>query len=637
MPTPLLAAALAAAALTQAPADKLHQYRDLVLSPDGARIASVEVDEALETPGDPHAAIVVRRARDGAVLERVDPCSSCSYSALAWSPDGTQLAFVAGDFTTRSYTLEAASGGKMREIAKVQGVAGAARWSPDGTRLGWLVTPGARKRSGAVEAGAAQVGEIGTENDEQRIAVVPAAGGELKLLSPADTYVYEFDWAPDGKALVATAAKGNGDDNWWTARLEAFDAATGAERVIAAPSFQMNVPRVAPDGRSALVIGGLMSDFGSIGGDLWSVPLAGGEPVDLTPGFKGTFTSYVVRKGQVLATALVGDKAEVIAFDPATRAMRTLWSAPLGVSAGDGRVAFSRDGATAATVVQDFEHGPRILAGPSANMAQITHDNDALSAPVEAKSVSWTNDGFTVQGWLLAPKHVDPARKYPMIVEVHGGPSAAVTPSYLGPSPTRTLIEKGYFVFEPNPRGSYGQGEAFTRANVRDFGGGDLKDILAGVDAVEKQAPVDDARLGVYGHSYGGFMTMWTVTHSHRFHAAVAGAGLANWISYYGENGIDKWMIPFFGASAYDDPKIYWDLSPLKTIKDATTPTFIYVGERDLECPAPQSVEFWHGLKAMNVPTTLMIYPGQGHAIRAPEARKDLQERITGWFDKYLK
>ena len=117
---------------------------------------------------------------------------------------------------------------------------------------------------------------------------------------------------------------------------------------------------------------------------------------------------------------------------------------------------------------------PRVLAGPVASLAQVTHDNDALSAPVEAKSVSWTSDGFTVQGWLLAPKQVEPGRKYPMIVEVHGGPGAAVTPAYLGPSPTRTLIEKGYFVFEPNPRGSYGQGEAFTRANVRDFGYGDF-------------------------------------------------------------------------------------------------------------------------------------------------------------------
>src|SRR6201985_3042202 len=169
-----------------------------------------------------------------------------------------------------------------------------------------------------------------------------------------------------------------------------------------------------------------------------------------------------------------------------------------------------------------------------------------------------------------------------MIMIVHGGPAAVVTPKFRWDDMAAGWLRNGYFVFEPNPRGSYGQGEAFTRANVRDFGGGDLKDILAGGGAGGKNAPVDDARLGVYGHSYGGFMTMWTVTHSHRFHAAVAGAGLANWISYYGENGIDEWMIPFFGASAYDDPAIYVKLSPITTIKDATTPTFIYVGERDV-------------------------------------------------------
>jgi dipeptidyl aminopeptidase/acylaminoacyl peptidase len=632
-----LAALAAASSLASAEPAQLHRYGDLVLSPDGEKIASVDSVEPLAGVSDVHAAIVVRSARDGQVIERIDPCKTCSYSALAWSPDGKTLAFTAGDFATKSAVLEAASGGKTVELAKIQGVAGAVRWSPDGSRLGWLTTPGARKRAGAVEAGAPQVGEIGTDFAEQRIAVVPAAGGEPKLESPADTYVYEFDWTPDGKGFVATAAKGNGDDNWWTAKLEAFDAATGAERVIASPAFQMNVPRVSPDGKNVLVIGGLMSDFGSVGGDLWSVPLAGGEPVDLTAGFKGTFNSYVVRGSKVLATALVGDRAEAIELDPATRAMRVLWSAPLSVAAGDGRVAFSRDGAKAATVAQDFEHGPRVLSGPIDALAQVTHDNDALSTSVEAKSVSWTSEGFNVQGWLLGPKTVEPGKTYPMIVLVHGGPSAAVTPSFVGPGTVRDLVEHGYYVFQPNPRGSYGQGEAFTRANMRDFGRGDFRDILAGVDAVEKAAPIDDARLGIYGHSYGGFMTMWAVANSHRFHAAVAGAGLANWISYYGENGIDKWMIPFFGASAYDDPQIYWDLSPLKTIKTATTPTFIYVGERDLECPAPQSVEFWHGLKEFGVPTTLMIYPGEGHGLRSPEHRKDLEDRIVGWFDKYLK
>jgi dipeptidyl aminopeptidase/acylaminoacyl peptidase len=270
-------------------------------------------------------------------------------------------------------------------------------------------------------------------------------------------------------------------------------------------------------------------------------------------------------------------------------------------------------------------------------LAQISHDNDALAPHVTAKSITWRSDGYTVQGWLLGPQSLKPGVAYPMITEVHGGPSAAATPVYVASGTLRDLVDQGYFVFQPNPRGSYGQGEAFTRANVRDLGGGDLRDILTGVDAAEHAAPVDDKRLGVMGHSYGGFMTMWAVTHTDRFHAAVAGAGLSDWMSYYGENGIDKWMIPFFGASAYDDPAIYDKLSPIRAIKNAKTPTFIYVGERDVECPAPQSIEFWHGLVAMNVPTSLVIYEGEGHGIRKPQNLRDRANRISAWFERYLK
>jgi dipeptidyl aminopeptidase/acylaminoacyl peptidase len=620
--------------ISPAPAE-IRQYRDLALSPGGDRIAATEFSSTPGRPGEVHAVVVIRGAGDGAPLERLDPCPTCSYGGLAWSPDGASLAFTAGDFAARSASLEVASAGKLRVVATVTGVAQTPRWSPDGATLAWLETPGAKKRSGAVEAGAPQVGEIGGADDEQRIAVVPASGGVPTLVSPADTYVYEYDWTPDGRGFVATAAKGNGDDNWWTAKLEAFGL-DGAARVIAAPPVQMNAPRVAPDGSHVLFIGGLMSDFGSVGGDLWSAPLAGGEAIDLTQGFKGSFTSLQVRGGRVIATALVGENTEVVEVDPLTGARKTLWSAPMSLAAADAKVSLSRDGRIAATTAQDFDHAPRVLAGELGALTAVTHDNDALPAPISARSVSWTRDGFEVQGWLLGPKTLEPGRRYPMIVEIHGGPSAAVTPTYLAADTTRNLIEHGYFVFEPNPRGSYGQGEAFTRANVRDFGGGDLRDILAGVDAVEQTAPIDDARLGVYGHSYGGFMTMWTVTHSQRFHAAVAGAGVANWISYYGENGIDQWMIPFFGASAYDDPAVYRAASPLESIKAAKTPTFIYVGERDVECPASQSVEFWHGLKAVGDTTSLVIYPGEGHRIRQPEHLKDLQDRILGWFDRYL-
>jgi dipeptidyl aminopeptidase/acylaminoacyl peptidase len=154
---------------------------------------------------------------------------------------------------------------------------------------------------------------------------------------------------------------------------------------------------------------------------------------------------------------------------------------------------------------------------------------------------------------------------------------------------------------------------------------------------VLKTVPVDESRLGLGGWSYGGYMTMWGVTQTHRFKAAVAGAGIANWLSYYGENSIDEWMIPYFGATVYDDPEVYAKSSPITFIKNVKTPTLIVVGERDAECPAPQSYEFWHALKTLGVKTQLVVYPGEGHAFRDPKHREDVLKRAVAWFNDYLK
>jgi dipeptidyl aminopeptidase/acylaminoacyl peptidase len=265
----------------------------------------------------------------------------------------------------------------------------------------------------------------------------------------------------------------------------------------------------------------------------------------------------------------------------------------------------------------------------------LTHVNAGLTMPLTASSLTWKSDGLTVQGWLLLP--IGHAGKRPMIVSVHGGPSAASTPTFSGPGRTRQLLERGYALLLPNPRGSFGQGEAFTAANVRDLGHGDLRDILAGVDAAERAAPIDDARLGITGGSYGGFMTMWAVTQTHRFKAGVAAAGISDWMSYYGENGIDQWLLPFFGASAYDDPAIYARSSPITFIRNAKTPVFAYVGAQDIECPSPQTQEFWHALRDLGTPTSIAIYPGEGHALRDPAHLEDAERRSLEWFDRYLK
>lgn len=649
--TVLTAAGLAYAAPAPAPAPErtMHYYRSLALSADGTRLAAIEGNDAAGNAKKLPPTLVLRDAVTGnvrATYATFAGCGDCQLDAPAWAPDQKSLAFIGADHTAGTATLFVLRDGKVSVLTTVKGVANTARWSHDGRRIAMLATVGAKKLTGAVEAGAAQVGEIGTEDDEQRIGVVPAEGGALTLVSPADTFVYEYDWTPDGKGFVVTSAKGNGDNNWWVATLGHVDAASATLRILAAPKMQMNRPHVSPDGATVAFIGGLMSDFGSVGGDIYTVPLAGGvptaTPVDVTPGYKGSFNGITWRGQSIVASVLAGSEAAVVVVDPRARTAVTRWSGPVTASgSNDGRFVFSSDGAFAASVHEDFITAPRIVSGRLPGLKPVTHDNDGFAPQVSARSFAWTNEGYAVQGWLVGPRTVDASKKYPMIVTVHGGPSAAATPRFVAGgasvSTLRDLTDSGYFVFFPNPRGSFGQGSVFGSANKRDFGGGDWRDILAGVDQVLKVAPVDGERLGLFGHSYGGYMTMWGVTHSERFKAAVAGAGIANWISYYGQNGIDQWMVPFFGATMYDDPAIYRAASPIESIKAAKTPTFIYVGERDVECPPAQSVEFWHGLKAMGTPVSLVIYDGEGHALRKPEHQNDLRKRMLGWFDKYLK
>jgi dipeptidyl aminopeptidase/acylaminoacyl peptidase len=303
------------------------------------------------------------------------------------------------------------------------------------------------------------------------------------------------------------------------------------------------------------------------------------------------------------------------------------------------QISLAHDGKTSAAIRQSFSEPPEVWAGPIGEWNQITHRNAALR-PAWGKTLDlhWTTDIGSVQGWLIYPRDFDPSKKYPMVVVVHGGPAAAQLPSWPGRTAFQfALSSAGYSLLFPNPRGSYGGGEKFAAGNVKDFGYGDFRDIMAGVDEATKQAPVDPNRLGITGWSYGGYMTMWAVTQTNRFRAAVAGAGLANWLSYYGENKIDQWMPPYFGATVYDDPAIYARSSPITYIKNAKTPTLIIVGDRDISCPAPQSYEFWHALKTLSVPAQLAVYPNETHFFADPAHNRDVMERTVAWFDHYLK
>jgi dipeptidyl aminopeptidase/acylaminoacyl peptidase len=469
---------------------------------------------------------------------------------------------------------------------------------------------------------------------------VDVASGRVTMGSPADRHVYDFDWSPDSRRFAATAAPGPGDNNWWIAELYIFDAAAATGQAIYKPKLQIAVPRWSPDGKRIAFIEGLMSDEGFHGGDLYTIDAAGGAPVNHMAGRKTSASSIAWQTpDSLLFSEYTGGGVNLSTLHLKSNAIEPRWHGDEEArSAGNSpNMSVAADGKTVGIVRSSFQTPAEVWAGPLGEFKQVTRNNAAIQPGWgKAESIELASEGRKVQAWLVPPANPGPG-KHPMVVQVHGGPSSVVVPNWPGYSTSAMLASAGYYVLLPNPRGSYGQGEEFTRANVKDFGYGDLHDILAAVDAALARYPIDPQRIGITGWSYGGYMTMFAVTQTTRFQAAVAGAGVANWTSYYGENLIDQWMIPFFGASVYDDPAVYAKSSPINFIKRVKTPTLVVVGEQDAECPAPQSFEFWHALKTLGVPTELVVYPGEGHMFVKPENKRDEGARALAWFDKYLK
>ena len=616
---------------------------EVSISPDGRWLAWIQ--SRPESPLDKSVLVTDLRGTNAPPrLVSLDHESRGYAQGLAWSPDSRNLAFLSdahGRGQPQLYVTRA-EGGAVRQLTHLTGSLANPQWSPDGNTVGLLFIQNAPRVPGPLQPMTPPSGVIEQQVYEQRFTTVDVETGQVRQVSPGDLYVYEFDWSPDGKQVAATGAYGSGDDNWWVAQLYVISVESGAARSIYKPPLQIAQPRWSPDGKSIALIGGLMSDQGADGGDIYLVPSAGGEARDLTPGSRASpsWIAWDRSTGKLLFAENVDGESGIAALGQDGTVI-PLWQGPVVITHGGWLTSFSvaNDSKTFAVIQESFNQPPEVWAGPVGKWAEITHLNrDIHAAWGKAQSIHWTSDGFRVQGWLLYPKDYDPAKHYPMVVSVHGGPSSSNRPSW--PSPfynTSLLSNQGYFVLYPNPRGSFGEGERFSSANVKDFGHGDLRDILRGIDAAEKKLPVDDRHLGITGWSYGGYMTMWAVTQTHRFSAAVAGAGIADWRSYYGENDIDQWMIPFFGASVYDDPAVYARSSPIDYIKNVRTPTLVVVGDRDGECPAPQSFEFWHALKALGVTTQLVVYPDEGHEISQPAHRRDIIRRQLSWFDQYLK
>jgi dipeptidyl aminopeptidase/acylaminoacyl peptidase len=620
----------AAAVLDSMPHAK--RIDQVALSPDGTQVAYI-VDGQLtltSVSAGPSRTITVER--------------NLPLRDLAWSADGKRVAFIAdvpGEVPAAQVWTAVADGSAPVKHAELKGYVQNPRFSPDGSKIAILFIEGMPRVAGPLQPMTPLSGVVDQRVYEQRITTIDLSRDHLTQVTPADVYVYDYDWTPDGQSWAVSAAHGSGDANWWIARLYLANAQSGEMREIYKPKLQIADPHVSFDGKSVVFIEGLMSDEGSTGGDVYVVPVAGGTARNVTPDIKASpYALAWTAQDRITFAENVDGKTGFANVSAGGGAVQTLWTGEeFDAPEGDAWIAsrsLAGDALTTAIVRQSANTPPEVWAGPIGKWKQLTNMNAAVTpAWGEMRNVHWMNGSTRVQGWLMMPKDFAFGKAYPLIINVHGGPSAACM-SRWDERGMGSESAMGYFALCPNPRGSYGQGEAFTQGNVKDFGGGDYRDIMAGVDAISKQYPVDIKRIGIRGHSYGGYMTMWAETHTKRFAAAVAGAGLSDWLSYYGLNDIDEWMIPFFGASVYDDPAVYAKSDPMHFVTAVKTPTLILVGDRDGEVPMEQSVEWWHALTTLHVPTKLVVYPDEGHMfIRSADAR-DYTLRSLEWFEEWF-
>jgi dipeptidyl aminopeptidase/acylaminoacyl peptidase len=618
----------AAAVLDSMPHAK--RISQVAISPDGTQVAYIVNGKLTVTP-----------AKDGDSQHAISIDNNLKLRDVAWSSDSKKIVFIAdlrGEAPTAEVWTADRNGNNPEKHAELKGYVQGPRFSPDGSKISILFIEGMPRVAGPLQPMTPLAGVINEKIYEQRIATIELSSDHLAQVTPADMYVYEYDWTPDGQGWVVSAAQGEGDANWWVARLYFANAQNGELREIYKPKWQITDPRVSPDGKHVALIEGLMSDEGSTGGDVYVVSIAGGDVQNLTPELKASPSGIAwASADEIIFAENVDGNSGFSSLNITSGKPHMLWSGE-EFAAPSGKAWSAAAGSRVITAItrQSPSSPQEVWAGAIGKWKQLTQLNSqAEPAWGEGRNIHWMDGDQRVQGWLILPKDFNAKRKYPLIVNVHGGPSAACAARWdertMGPESAM-----GYFALCPNPRGSYGQGEAFTQANVKDFGGGDFRDILAGVDAISKEYPIDTHRIGIRGHSYGGYMTMWAETQTQRFAAAVAGAGLSDWLSYYGLNDIDEWMIPFFGASIYEDPAVYRKSDPMHFVTAVKTPTLILVGDRDGEVPMEQSVEWWHALSTLHTPTKLVVYPNEGHAFIKPADSRDYSLRTLEWFEQWF-
>lgn len=625
---------------------------EAVISPDGRQIACSVLTAACTDPphGQQAGLWLVAPGRQPRQLTR----GPWLDSVPRWSPDGQRLAFASDrdhPGLLSAYLL-AGDIAEAKPVGTIRGSCEEIAWAADGQRLLVLAADPGSDRAGALTATRIEDRDAAPPDPAitrprqawRRLFMVDVANDSTTEVGPPGENIWEFDW--DGDSTVVAVVSGEpSESSWYDASLVSIDLRERAVTARYQPRLQLSGPRLSPDGSRVAFVEGVASDRATWpGGQPKVAELTRGalEPRDIGTGFEVSWMCWQ-DVGTLLFHAWAGlrsscgrltldGEAQTLCANPETVGGRG--TAPISVDATRSRLAAVRESTNEPPEVALFD-----LAEPERGWQPQTAFNAALRelALPHWEERHWTSaDGTGVDGLVALPPGRD-AIGLPLVVIVHGGPVSAWTHQWTNFGHPLLWTAAGYAVLMPNPRGSRGWGPQFAEAILADMGGGELADILAGVDALVSEGLADTGRAGIFGASHGGFMSAWAITQTDRFAAAIPMACVSDWLSFHHTTNIGRFDELFVGADPYDASGAYFIRSPIMHVRNVRTPTLIVHGALDLCTPIGQAEELYRGIAdAGHAEVELVVYPREGHGITERAHQLDFWERARAFFDKHL-